>query len=377
MTTSTRRKRHRSNADTGFTLIEATISITLVGLISVVMANVFSVIVRNTPKTDERIDNAKTLQGVVTWLPQDVDSTPSTGFFEASNVATGCSDGLGGVNLLHMAWTETASSGGTVQYYANYRDVLVNGRSRIKRVTCFGTPGSEPFGNARVLNVSSALPALPGGWAQGQAPAAVTVDRSTGLVSLVTFAITNLNGQVISVEAAPKNPAATLPSTTGVPVPTTAATTTTSTTTTTIAATTTTNPLVPTTLPAPTTSTSTTTTTLPPCVVTSAAISPDNVKNTAPNGNGSSAASVGVLAQPVTVTIVTTGYCNGIEARATTGAPNGELFHNFTATATGYSVTFPGYPQGSSELWADGVRPIKFYSPTGGPYGSGITLLVK
>ena len=138
-----------------------------------------------------------------------------------------------------------------------------------------------------------------------------------------------------------------------------------------------TNPLVPTTLPAPTTSTSTTTTTLPPCVVTSAAISPDNVKNTAPNGNGSSAASVGVLAQPVTVTIVTTGYCNGIEARATTGAPNGELFHNFTATATGYSVTFPGYPQGSSELWADGVRPIKFYSPTGGPYGSGITLLVK
>ena len=369
------RKHPRSTTDSGFTLIEATISITLVGLISVVMATVFSVVVRNTPRTEERIDNAKTLQGVVTYLPQDVDSTPSTGFDESPGASTGCSDGLGGVNLLHMTWSETASSGGAVRYHASYRHVLADGRNRIKRVTCFGTPGAEPFGNPRVLNVSSALPALPVGWAQGQAPAAVAVDRSTGVVSLVTLAITNLDGRVVSVEAAPKNPAATLPTSSVAAAPTTAATTSTSTTSTTIAAgpTTTTDPTATTTTAAATTTTSTT---VPPCVVTGSTISPDNVKNTDPNGNGNSATGVGVVAQPVTVSITTTGYCNGIEARAITGAPNGELFHNFTATATGYRLIFPGYPQGSSELWADGVRTISFYSPTGGPYGS-ISLLVK
>ncbi len=372
---SMQRRHRRSASDSGFTLIEATISVTLVGLISVVMATVFSVIVRNTPKTEARIDNAKTLQGVVTYLPQDVDSTSSTGFDESPGASTGCSDGLGGVNLLHMAWTEAASSSGPVQYYANYRHVLADGRYRIKRVTCFGVPGAEPFGNARVLNVSSALPALPAGWVQGQAPAAVTVDRSSTAVSLITFAITNLDGQIVSVEAASKNPAATLPTSSVAPIPTTAATTSTSTTSTTIASgpTTTTDPSATTTTAAATTTTSTT---VPPCVVTGATISPNNVKNTDPNGNGNSATGVGALAQPVTVSITTTGYCNGIEARAATGAPNGELFHNFTATATGYSVMFPGYPQGSSELWADGVRVIQFYSPTGGPYGS-ISLLVK
>jgi hypothetical protein len=77
----------------------------------------------------------------------------------------------------------------------------------------------------------------------------------------------------------------------------------------------------------------------------------------------------------VTVTVTTTGYCNGLEARPTYGAPNNEPFHGFTPTAGGYTVTFVGYPS-SSELWADGDRLIQFYSPTGGPYGA-VTLDVK
>ncbi len=369
------RRRRRAANDKGFTLIEATISISIVGLISVVLANVFSVVVHSVPKTEERVDNAKTLQGLVTWLPQDVDSTPATGFDESSTAATGCSDNPG-VNLLRMEWTETAvSSGIPTRYIASYRHVLSDGRYRIKRVTCSGT-GAGPFSNSQVRAVSSPLPPLPAGWAQGQAPLAVTIVRSGPDVTLVTFSVTNLDGQIVNVEAAPKNPAQSLPTTSGVGFPTvpptTAAPTTTSTT---IAS----GPTTTTLFPPPTTTTTlppaTTTTLPPPCVVTGSAISPASVKNTDPNGNGNSATGVGVLASAVTVTVTTTGYCNGLEARATTGAPNGELFHNFTATPTGYSVTFPGYPS-SSELWADGDRLIKFYSPTGGPYGS-VTLNVK
>ena len=367
------RRRARTANDKGFTLIEATISISIVGLISVVLANVFSVVVHSVPKTEERIDNAKTLQGLVTWLPQDVDSTPATGFDESSNAATGCSDNPG-VNLLRMEWSETAvSSGIPTRYIASYRHVLSDGRYRIKRVTCSGT-GAGPFNNSAVKSVSSPLPPLPAGWAQGQPPLAVTIVRSGADVTLVTFSVTNLDAQILNVEAAPKNPAQSLPTTSGVGFPTVPPTTA-APTTTTIAAGPTTTTLVP---PLPTTTTlppATTTTLPPPCVITSSAISPASVKNTDPNGNGNSATGVGVLASAVTVTVTTTGYCNGLEARATTGAPNGELFHNFTATPTGYKVTFPGYPS-SSELWADGDRLIKFYSPTGGPYGS-VTLNVK
>lgn len=366
------RRRARTANDKGFTLIEATISISIVGLISVVLANVFSVVVHSVPKTDERIDNAKTLQGLVTWLPQDVDSTPGTNFDESSAATTGCSDNPG-VNLLRMEWTETTlSSGIPTRYIASYRHVLSDGHYRIKRVTCSGT-GAGPFSNSEVRAASSPLPPLPAGWAQGQAPLAVSIVRSGADVSLVTFTVTNLDGQIAKVEAAPKNPSESLPTTSGLPVPTTAAppptTAAPTTTSTTIAAGPTTTTLVP---PPPTTTTlppATTTTLPPPCVITSSAISPASVKNTDPNGNGNSSAGVGVLASSVTVTVTTTGYCNGLEARATTGAPNGELFHNFTATATGYTVTFAGYPS-SSELWADGDRLIKFYSPTGGPYGS-------
>ena len=324
-------RRTRAATDSGFTLIEATISISLVGLISVVLASTFSVVVRNTPKTEERIDNAKTLQGVVTWLPQDVDSTPATGFDESSTAVTGCSASPG-TNLLRMEWIENASSGGPVKYIASYRHVLSDGHYRIKRVTCSGTPGAEPFTNSKVQSVSSPLPPLPAGWVQGQAPADVDVVRTGGNVTLVTFSVTNLDGQVVSVDAAPKNPAESLPTTSGVALPTTAPSTSTSTTTTTIAAGPTTTTLFP---PPSTTSTLppvTTTTSPPPCVVTGSTISPTSVKNTDPNGNGNSATGVGVLSAPVTVTVTTTGYCNGLEARATTAAPNGELFHNFTAT---------------------------------------------
>ncbi|MFZ4721448.1 MAG: hypothetical protein ACOYMR_18625 [Ilumatobacteraceae bacterium] len=101
------------------------------------------------------------------------------------------------------------------------------------------------------------------------------------------------------------------------------------------------------------------------------------MKNTDPNGNGNAAVNVGVLTSAVSVIATVSGQCSGLDARATTGAPNGELFRNFGKTnATTFTVTFPGYPQGSSELWMDGNRVINVYSPTGAVLGS-VTLVVK
>jgi prepilin-type N-terminal cleavage/methylation domain-containing protein len=365
----------RSSRDRGFTLVELLISLTLMGTIAAVATAVISTTIRTSPVAADATDEARTVQGIVTWLPQDVDSTPPTGFDTNPATSSGCTQSSG-VNLLHMAWTEDIG-GGLVRYFANYRHVVVDGRPEVHRVTCSGV-GSGPFGTTADLRVSAELPPLPVGWTAGSMPFAVTVAyNAMDETTVVSVAVLTLKGDVVRIDAAPKNPANTLPTTTTVAVSATTSTSTTSTappTTTTVPSSTTTVAGSTTTS---TTTTTTTTTTLPPaCVVTSASISPASIKNTDPNGNGNSATNVGVLSTPATITVITTGYCTGLEARASTGAPNGELFRNFSSSGATYTVVFPGYPQGSSELWADGSRVISFYSPTGGPYGS-VTLEVK
>ncbi|HTH04828.1 MAG TPA: type II secretion system protein [Ilumatobacteraceae bacterium] len=363
----------RGQRDRAFTLIELVVAISVVGMIATVIAATVGVALKNNPEVELRTDVAHTLQGVVTWLPQDVDSTPTGGFDLGATTASGCTQSPG-VNLLRMEWTENVG-GAVTHYVANYRHVTTGTVGTIKRVSCKGT-GSGPWSGTNVQNASGPLPPLPVGWVPGTLPVAVSItnDPLTSQVDLVTFSVRTVDGRVLRVDAAPKNPNATLPPTTGiinVGVPTTvlATTSTTSTlpsgtTTTLVGATTTT------TLPA-------TTTTVAPCVVTSVSPSATSIKNTDPNGNGNSSTNVGVLASALTIQVTTSGYCTGLEARAATGAPNGELFRNFTALGGGeYLVSFPGYPQGSSELWADGDRAITFYSPTGGPYGS-MTLTVK
>lgn len=368
----------------GFTLVELLVSMVVMGIISTVIASVIGVAVKNNPEVELRTDAALTLKGVTTWLPQDVDSTPPDGFDTNPSTASGCAQSPG-VNLLRMQWTET-TTGATQTFIANYRFVNSGGQNMIQRISCDGT-SSFPLGNTSVLKATGPLAPMPVSWAPGQLPVAVTVatDVSSGDVTLVTMSVMTASNKLLIVEAAPKNPANTLPPTTLggglVSVTTVLAPTTTvpsTTTTTTPSVTTTTTPSVTTTTTiAPTTTIAATTTTVAPCVVLSATLNPTFVKNTAPNGNGNSSTNVGVLAKGVTITVQTSGNCVGLEARAQSGAPNGELFRNFSTTnGTTYTALMPGFPQGSSELWKDGFRPISFYSPNGGPFGS-VTLEVR
>lgn len=373
--------KRRTRSD-GFTLVEVLVSMSVMGLIATVISSVVVVALKNNPAVQLRTDSALTLQGITTWLPQDVDSTPPDGFDTVATSASGCGDSPG-VNVLRMQWSENIS-GTVTQFIANYRYVASATQSIIKRVSCRGT-GSFPLGNTVVQRVTGPLAAMPPAWVPGQLPVRVTiVPDSVGDVALVTVELLSANNQLLLVEAAPKNPANTLPPVQsdgmGLPVFTVLATTTT-----TSPPTTTIDPSVTTTTdPAATTTTSTTTTTIPvttttvaPCVITSAAMSSGSIKNTPPDGNGNSQITVGVLAAPLTITVQTTGYCTGLIASPERGAPNGELFRNFnTSNGSTYTALFPGYPQGSSELWADGNRTITFSSAAGGPYGS-VTLEVK
>lgn len=335
--------------DRGFTIVELMIAVVTISIVVSVLASLFTITLRNNPYIVERTDEARILQGVVTFLPQDVDSTPPTGFSTDPDAPSGCAESPG-TSLLHLQWTENVS-GVTTTYVANYRHVTSGEVSSIYRVSCRGT-GAKPLPNTVVASASGAVPPLPNGWQTGDLPAAVEIFRENASdplsdVTLVVFEVETLEGVVLRVDSAPKNPAHTLPPTTldagggispGTTIPAT---------TTVVGSTTTAAPA----------------TTLPGCVVISVS-APASMFNTDPNGNGTSPTTVGVLRDALTIVATTNGWCSGLEARPLTGAPNGELFRNFTTTdGVVYRVSFPGYLQGSSELWADGLRLIRFYTP--------------
>lgn len=203
--------RSHKHRDKGFSLPEVLISVVLMATISTVMVGVVAVVLRNAPTTSARADDARTLQGIVTWLPQDVDSTPPNGFDTSPTRATGCSVNPG-VNLLRMEWSERLDTQ-TTRFIASYRHVQVGDASRIQRVTCSGTGNLAAADHpARAQNMTAEVAPLPPGWTAGQLPARVTstVDASNG-TRLVVFEIQTLDGKVVRIDAAPKNPAQTLP----------------------------------------------------------------------------------------------------------------------------------------------------------------------
>lgn len=207
--------RRGQDRDAGFSLPEILISIVVMSTIATVLVGVVSVVLRNVPSTEARAEDARSVMGLVTWLPQDVDSTPPTGFDIDPSTASGCGvDPAGSINLLRLQWSEHVS-GTTTTYISNYRHLTEGAAANVKRVTCSGA-GSPPFASGVVQNVTGQLPVLPAGWSPGQPPASVTIatDAVTGNVDLVTFALTTFDGDLVKVDSAPKNPAETLPSTT-------------------------------------------------------------------------------------------------------------------------------------------------------------------
>lgn len=115
----------RHSSDRGMTLVELLVVTSLLGLVMFVIAATFVTILRVTPSTEYRIDDARSTRGLHTWLVRDIGSTPphvydpgtGTGFVDgvwASPTAAGVPPGdvciSGGTHVLFMAWSDEGRS---------------------------------------------------------------------------------------------------------------------------------------------------------------------------------------------------------------------------------------------------------------------------
>lgn len=195
--------------DRGFSLIELVIMIALTGFITTSLVGGIIVLLRNNVAVSTRNADNADLLALATWLPQDVNSTPTgivagTGV-ELGNLASGCATADVGTGLLRLTWTEQQTTGSADVYRVSYRAVTSNGTASVSRVSC------KNYGTA-VSNIASEKLALN---TDGSFPFAVTSTvNSNG--QKVVMAVTQHPGtstqKVVQIEATSKNPGvATLP----------------------------------------------------------------------------------------------------------------------------------------------------------------------
>jgi hypothetical protein len=206
-----------THPDRGTTLLELLIVVILMGIVATTLTSVFVVIVRTAPSTEARTDDARSVQGLVTWLPEDVDATPPGGFSN-DPAAWPCAGTGDGYNVLQLKWDEP--DGITdVQYAVSYRYVEDGGAWHLSRFSC-NDGGTGTFGSGSGLNLTSELPA----WDTASPPSYVTFLPNAIAVEKAIVTIETIGGTAIEIEAAPKNPDEILPSKAPVtPVPPTAA----------------------------------------------------------------------------------------------------------------------------------------------------------
>ncbi|MEY2959839.1 MAG: hypothetical protein RLZZ01_2407, partial [Actinomycetota bacterium] len=98
-------------------------------------------------------------------------------------------------------------------FVAAYHHVRDGETARIVRIAC-RTSDASSVGSEQ--NLTSELPLLPAEWKPGESPAAVVITRDveTGDVESVRVVLSLVDGDEVVIDAAPKNPADTLPPTT-------------------------------------------------------------------------------------------------------------------------------------------------------------------
>lgn len=189
--------------DAGFTLIEMTIVIVVMGTLMAALAMAVSITLRAAPDNEDRIDDARSTRSLSTWLAQDTTSTPPVipeGAYGGMNTtSTSASDPSGanacggnGQNIVHMTWTETTT--GTTTYVANYRFVGDATQARVARYTCSKT-GADPFTPPRTQLLTPNLDA-----------SAAPIANFDSTSNLLSFTLTGKTGETVLIETSSRNP---------------------------------------------------------------------------------------------------------------------------------------------------------------------------
>jgi len=197
--------RPKHPVDAGFTLVEMLVAMMVTGILVAALATAFSVVVRVTPTSEDRLDDARSTRSLSTFLSHDTASTPpfapegSTGGFDVSTAASAANNDCsgGGANIVHMQWTEAIPI--HVTYVANYRFVIEGDAARVHRYLCSSTDfGPYVLESARAITPSLDPAKVP--------VAQLEIDPSSGRVIVLTFQLTGVSGETILVETTSRNP---------------------------------------------------------------------------------------------------------------------------------------------------------------------------
>lgn len=192
--------------DRGFTLIEILIVTTILGMIVAALSGAVIVVLRASPTTEVRIDDARSTRGLSTWLSHDVASTPAFsppepgrgGFVTGAGTVTGANEcAAPGNNILEMTWVERITPWTT--HVASYRIVSQGETSTLRRYSCSRT-GTGPYSVPTSANLTAGL--------RAEHPVSATLvrDGGTGPVIRVELRLTGRSGETVIVDTASRNP---------------------------------------------------------------------------------------------------------------------------------------------------------------------------
>ncbi|MGA1074909.1 MAG: PulJ/GspJ family protein [Ilumatobacteraceae bacterium] len=186
--------------DRGVTLPELLVTIVILSVVTGAITAAFIVILRSLPGAEARADDARTLTGLTTYLPEDVASTPPDGFLlDDPAHLTLCAGDSPGIGLFRLGWSNHLRS-----WSVDYRLVPdEDGRTRVQRFEC------EPGGEPSVVNLTSPLgPVDQLTWQPGDPPVVVepVIDES-GRVVGVRVTVVAADGSSATMVATSNNPA--------------------------------------------------------------------------------------------------------------------------------------------------------------------------
>lgn len=217
----------------GFTLIELTIVIALIGVLSVAIGSGIITLLRNAPVVNRVIAESHDQQQLTDYFVGDARSTTASNL-DYSTTAVGCPGAIDGMNLIQFTFQTQDSA---TWRRINYRLIPGTTNSTIDRINCGGTSATTmTAGTTSRTNIADSLAPAPANWTNLMAPAVLTPPGATGSGSqnLISIALTRSRGTInvtasLAQFSSQPVPASTTP-TTNVAAATTSSSTTTTTT---------------------------------------------------------------------------------------------------------------------------------------------------